>query len=97
MLDTKMPRHISATEARQHLGALLDHVARTGAEYVIERAGKPAAAIIPIQVHYQHIVEPNAAFDRVEELRQCLTQSATVEEIEEAIADASESVRQPHK
>ena len=89
-----MPRHISATEARQHLGALLDDVARTGADYVGERAGKPAAAIIPIHVYAQHIAERNAAFDRVEELRQCLTQSAAVEEMEEAIADASESIRQ---
>ena len=50
ILETKMQRHITATEARKHLKALLDDVERAGAEHVIERAGKSVAAIIPIHV-----------------------------------------------
>lgn len=88
-----MPRHISAVDARKRLGALLDDVSITGAEYVIERSGKPTAALVPIQIYEQHIKGQRNAFERVEALRQHLTQDATAEDLEEAIDDATESVR----
>ncbi|MEX2540621.1 MAG: hypothetical protein WD314_02400 [Trueperaceae bacterium] len=41
-----MAKRISAIKARQALGTLLDDVKLTGAEYLIERDGKPTAAVI---------------------------------------------------
>ena len=42
-----MKRRLSAVEARKHLGELLEGVFYRGDEVVIERAGKPMAAVIP--------------------------------------------------
>ena len=97
ILGIRMLRHISAVDARRRLGALLDDVARTGAEYVIERAGKPVAVIIPIQVYEKLTKDRDDAFDRVEALRKRLSQTATAEDLEEAIDDAAESVRKQPK
>lgn len=88
-----MPKHVSAVDARKRLGALLDTVLRTGAEYVIERAGKPAAVIIPIQVYEKLTKDRDDAFTRVEALRKRLSQNATGKDLEEAIDESSESVR----
>jgi len=92
-----MPRHISAVDARRRLGALLDDVSTTGAEYVIERNGKPTAAVVPIRVYEQHITGRRNAFDRVEALKQRLTKNTTGQDLEDAIDDAAESVPKQHK
>ena len=42
-----MKRTLSAVEARKHLGEILEGVYYRGDEVVIERAGKPMAAVIP--------------------------------------------------
>ena len=42
-----MKRRLSAVEARKHLGELLEGVYYRGDEVIIERAGKPMAAVIP--------------------------------------------------
>jgi len=78
-------------------GTLLDDVSRTGAEYVIERAGEPAAAIIPIHIYEQQITDRADRFNRIEALRQHLTQNATVGDLEEAIDGATQSVRKRRK
>jgi prevent-host-death family protein len=43
-----MKRTVSAGEARQRLGELLEGVSR-GDEVVIERAGKPMAVVVPME------------------------------------------------
>ena len=44
-----MTKTISATEARIHLGEVLDQVETQGSRVVIERAGKPVAMLISIE------------------------------------------------
>jgi prevent-host-death family protein len=44
-----MTKTISATEARIHLGEVLDQVETRGSRVVIERAGKPVAMLIPME------------------------------------------------
>ena len=44
-----MMKTISATEARVHFGEVLDEVEDFGSRIIIERAGKPAAAIISMK------------------------------------------------
>ena len=43
-----MTRTISAVEARHRLGQLMSEVQLRGDHYIIERAGKPVVAVIPI-------------------------------------------------
>jgi len=44
-----MYKTISALKARQNLGQVMNEVALKGDDYVIERAGKPLVAVIPIE------------------------------------------------
>lgn len=92
-----MPQHISATDTRKRLRAVLDDVARNGAEYVIERRGRPTAAIIPIQVYEKHMKERDDAFGRIEALRRHLTQITEVEDLEQAIDEATVTTRRNQK
>jgi len=41
-------RKVNALKARQQLGQLLEEVYYRGDQYIIERAGKPMAAVVPV-------------------------------------------------
>lgn len=43
-----MVRKMSALRARKNLGQLLEEVYYRGDQYVIERAGRPMAAVVPV-------------------------------------------------
>ncbi|MGH7412352.1 MAG: type II toxin-antitoxin system Phd/YefM family antitoxin [Candidatus Methylomirabilis sp.] len=43
-----MTKTVSALKARKNLGQLLEEVYYRGDQYVIERAGRPMAAVVPI-------------------------------------------------
>jgi prevent-host-death family protein len=49
-----MYKTISALKARQNLGQVMNEVALRGDEYIIERAGKPLVAMIPME-RYQSL------------------------------------------
>lgn len=44
-----MYKKISALKARQNLGQVMNEVALKGDDYIIERAGKPMVAVIPME------------------------------------------------
>ncbi len=44
-----MLKKISAMKVRQNLGQVMNEVALRGDDYVVERAGKPLVAIIPME------------------------------------------------
>jgi prevent-host-death family protein len=41
-------KKVNALKARQQLGQLLEEVYYRGDQYIIERAGKPMAAVVPV-------------------------------------------------
>ena len=43
-----MTKTLTAIKARQNLGEILEEVYYKGDEYIIERAGKPMAAVVPL-------------------------------------------------
>jgi len=43
-----MVKTVTAIKARQNLGRLLEEVYYKGGQYVIERAGRPMAAVVPV-------------------------------------------------
>lgn len=45
----KAVKKISALKARKNLGQLLEEVYNQGVQYVIERAGRPMAAVVPLR------------------------------------------------
>ena len=43
-----MLKKVNALKARQNLGQLVEEVYYKGDQYIIERAGKPMAAVVPL-------------------------------------------------
>ncbi len=60
---------VSAVRARGKLGQMLEEVYYRGDQYVIERAGKAMAAVVPVEQYEQWRRERDAFFELVEELR----------------------------
>ncbi|MGH7571426.1 MAG: type II toxin-antitoxin system Phd/YefM family antitoxin [Gemmatimonadota bacterium] len=44
-----MAKRVSTLEVRQRLGDMLNRVALRSDEYIIERRGKPLAALVPVE------------------------------------------------
>ena len=86
-------KRISAVEARQRLGALLDDVNLAGAEYVIERDSRPTAIVIPLEAYQSYREARRRAFDRVEAVRARLAEEIPAEDLERAIDEAVAEVR----
>jgi len=48
-MENNMIKRISAMKARQNLGSLMNSISLKGDEVIIERAGKPMVAMIPVK------------------------------------------------
>jgi prevent-host-death family protein len=64
-----MYKTISALKARQNLGQVMNEVALKGDDYVIERAGKPLVAIIPMEKYQSLRQEMGAFFESLSKMR----------------------------
>ncbi len=64
-----MRRTVNTTAARAHLGQILDAVRYRGDQYIIERSGKPMAAVVPVEQYEQWRKERDAFFSLVDEVR----------------------------
>ena len=85
-------RTINAMKARQNFGELLEHVYYRGEQFVIERAGKPMAAIVPLWHLEEWLKRRDRLFGMVDEVRQ-RQQNASPEVIEEDIQNAIRTTR----
>ena len=85
-----MVKTVSAQKARQRLGRLLDDVHRNGDQYVIERAGQPIAAVVPVWLLEERLARKKKFFDHIEEIWQRnrdVPPEATESEVAEAIRE----------
>jgi prevent-host-death family protein len=64
-----MYKKISALKARQNLGQVMNEVALKGDDYIIERAGKPLVAVIPIEKYQSLQQELNEFFESLSKMR----------------------------
>jgi len=89
-----MRRRINAVKARGSLGQILEEVYYRGDQYVIERSGKPMAAVVPVEQYEQWRTEREAFFRFVDEIRGH-NKAARPEKIEQDIAAAKRQARKP--
>lgn len=87
-----MLKKISAMKARQNLGQLLNEVSIRGDSYIIERAGKPLAALVDMERFQQLQEDRDSALQAVRNIWQKM-QAADAQEVQEAIKEAVGSVR----
>ena len=62
-------KKITAMKARQNLGEVLEEVYYKGDQYVIERAGKPMAAIVPVAQLEAWQAQRDGFFDTIDAVR----------------------------
>ena len=87
-----MFKKVSAMKARQNLGQVLNEVALRGDDYIVERAGKPIAAIISLEKYQSLREERDSALQAIEEIwgkMRAENQKVIEETIGEAVKDVS--------
>ncbi len=90
-----MKRRVSALEARKRLGEILEAVYYRGDEVVIERAGKPMAAVIPMARYAAAEASRERLFSLIEKNWE-RNRDVPLDEIEAEIDDAVRAVRREH-
>lgn len=89
-------KKINAMKARQNLGQIMNEVAIKEDDYIIERAGKPMVAIIPIEKYRRFEEEKNEFFNWVDTVRE-RTKDISQKEIQEAVNEATAAVKKAKK
>ena len=87
-------------KARQNLGTLLNEVSLKNDQFIIERNGKPQAAVIPIWQFEQWKEKRKAFFkliERVQKINKKTNPKTLEKEIEEAITFAQHAEHQEKK
>ena len=80
-------RHIADREARTKFSDLMDSVHYGGQAVIIERSGKPMAAVIPIET-YQQLIEERETRSQVLNRAQGQLPDVSPEEVERDLAEA---------
>jgi prevent-host-death family protein len=88
----EMVKKVTVLKARKNLGQLLEEVYYRGDQYVIERAGKPMAAIVPLWHLEEWLKRRERFFGMVDEVRQ-RQQEGVQEVIEQDIQDTIDAIR----
>lgn len=86
-----MEKIINALKVRQNLGTLLNEVLLKNDQFIIERNGKPMAAVIPVWQFEQWKEKRKAFFKMINKVRQRnkkVSKKTLEREIKEAIAFA---------
>ena len=87
-----MIRKVNALKVRKNLGQLLEEVYYKGDQYVIERAGRPMAAVVPVWQLKEWRERRTRFFGMVDELRS-KGKKLKPEVVEREVADAVRAVR----
>lgn len=87
-----MLKKVSAIKVRQNLGQVMNEVALKSDEYIVERAGKPLVAIIPVE-KYLSMQKERDEFFRMYEALQAEAAGGEKEGIERDIEEALKAAR----
>ena len=88
-----MAKHISARDARNKFADLVGSVHYGGEEIIVERSGRPMAAVIPVKMYERLVAERRVRFEVTERIRSRLPQ-ASLEEIYKDVSKAIAEVRE---
>lgn len=88
MLETEL----GLTKAREQLSTIVESVQYQGDTYIISRHGKPAAALVPIQVYEKWKQQRQEFFDLIREFQETSGENDP-EEIMREVLEAQQAVR----
>jgi prevent-host-death family protein len=87
-------KKITAMKARKNLGEVLEEVYYKGDQYVIERAGKPMAAIVPLAQLEAWQAQRDQFFTTIDAVRK-QNRKVSAKRIKEEVTEAVEKARRP--
>ena len=87
-----MPKRMSAREARDKFADLVGSVHYGGEEIIVERSGRPVAAVIPVTTYERLVAERRARFEVLDRIRSRLPELSP-EEIEADVTKVVTRVR----
>ena len=87
-----MAKHVGAREARSRFSDLIGSVRFGNEEVIVERSGKPMAAMIPIETYERLVAERRARFEVLDRIRSRLPE-IPLKKIDRDVADAVSKVR----
>ncbi len=88
-----MEKTINALKARRNFGQLLDEVFYKGDQFIVERAGKAMAVVVPINQYMQWKERRERFFAMIDEMR-AGNKDVPSEVIEAEVEEAVRAVRQ---
>jgi len=87
-----MAKRISAREARNRFSDLIGSVRYGGEEVIVERSGRPMAAVIPVEVYERLVAERRDRFEVIDRIRSKLP-GVSFEQINEDVTGAIAKIR----
>lgn len=87
-----MEKTVGVTKARDRFRAIVDEVQYRGDKYVISRHGKPAVAVVPIQVYENWKLQRKRLINLIKEV-QSANPDADPEEVMRDVLKAQQSTR----
>jgi prevent-host-death family protein len=88
----KMLKKISAMKVRQSLGQVMNEVSLRGDDYIVERAGKPLVAIIPMEKYQRLQKDREGALQALNGIWQKM-ENADSKEVESLVNEAVRKTR----
>jgi len=85
-------KKVNALKARQNLGHLLEDVYRKGSRYVIQRAGQPMAAVVPLWFLKEYEERRRRLFATIRRIHK-RNKATRPEVVERDVAEAVRAVR----
>ena len=64
-----MERQLGITEAREKMAEIVEQVQYQGNSFIINRHGKPAAAVVPVEVYENWKQQRRELFDMIRQLQ----------------------------
>lgn len=86
-----MEKVLGITKAREELSRIIEQVQHQGDSYIIERHGRPAAAVVPIQVYEEWKRQRQEFFEFIRRTQQ--EAGLTSEQADQLAAEAVEAIR----
>ena len=90
-----MAIRVSAREARNRFADIMGSIRYGGEEVIVERSGRPMAALIPVETYERLVAERRTRFEVLDEIRSQLPNVAP-KKVQEDIAQAINELRNIH-
>jgi antitoxin YefM len=91
-----MEKRVGITEAREKIAEIVEQVQYRNDAYVISRHGKPAAAVVPVEVYESWKQQRKDLFDTIRKIQEA-NKDADPEQVWLDVVEAQQAIRSHKK